>query len=138
MKKNGFTLVELLAVIALIAILSGIAIPNVMSSIDNSQKNAFLTDAKRMVSKAQYLLSKDLERNAITEKVYGYDKLNEKGEFASDADGGNFIEDKTYVKVVKEDDTYKYCIAVVGSKRKIVAENGECIFSDNLNIQSVK
>ena len=42
MNKKGFTLVELLAVITLIAIIAGMAVPNVMSSIENSKKNTFL------------------------------------------------------------------------------------------------
>ena len=43
MKKNkkGFTLVELLAVIALLALLMGIAVPNIISTINNSKEMIF-------------------------------------------------------------------------------------------------
>ena len=41
MNKKGFTLVELLAVIALLALLTGIAVPNVISTINNNKKNRY-------------------------------------------------------------------------------------------------
>ena len=44
--RKGFTLVELLAVIAILAILVIIALPNVISMYNNARKNSFLTEAK--------------------------------------------------------------------------------------------
>ena len=125
MNKKGFTLVELLAVIALVAILSGIAVVNVVSSINNSKKNAFLLDAKRMISKAEYLLSKDTEsrnklRNGNVNSItYDYTQLNEKGEFLKDADDGEFKNGDFFVKVTKSGSSFNYCVCVVGSRRKI-------------------
>ena len=46
MKKKGFTLVELLAVIAILAILVIIALPNVLSMYNEARKNAFTTEVK--------------------------------------------------------------------------------------------
>ncbi len=46
MNKKGFTLVELLAVIAILALLVIIALPNVLSMFNNAKKNSFLTEAK--------------------------------------------------------------------------------------------
>ena len=50
--KNGFTLVELLAVIALLAILSIIAVPSVIELYTRSKKNIFLTEVKGIYKKA--------------------------------------------------------------------------------------
>lgn len=121
MNKKGFTLVELLAVIALVAILSGIAVTNVVSSINNSKKNAFLLDAKRMVSKAEYLISSkktDREQALSSRKIYTFSELNEKGEFLKDADDGSF-DNSSFVMVSKNGSSFNYCICVIGSKRKI-------------------
>ena len=72
MKKNkkGFTLVELLAVIALLALLMGIAVPNIISTINNSKRNDFLSDTKRMVAKAEYLISSNGTENYFQTRSY--------------------------------------------------------------------
>ena len=53
MKKKGFTLVELLAVIAILAILIVLALPNVMGMYNQSQKSAFVTELKSIISAAE-------------------------------------------------------------------------------------
>ena len=133
--KKGFTLVELLAVITLLAILMGIAVPNIVSTVNNSKRNEFLSDAKRMVSKAEYLLSLDksartaLLKDPSTPKRYEFKRnsgeyLNKQNEFESDVDGGEY-DSGSYVKITRSGSspnyTFKYCICLVGSKRKIGA-----------------
>ncbi len=53
MKKKGFTLVELLAVIAILAILVIIALPNVMSLFNEAKKNSFSNELKEIYKTAQ-------------------------------------------------------------------------------------
>ena len=128
MNKKGFTLVELLAVIVLVALMAGLAIPNIMSSINNSHKNTFLYDAKRMASKAEYLISSSKsDRNLAysSGKVYTFADLNEKAEFDKDADNGAYA-NSTFVYVSASGDELKYCVCVIGSRRKITGSSGTC------------
>ncbi len=63
MNKRGFTLVELLAVIAILAILVLVAVPNVLSMFNKAKKDVFLTDAKNIY--------KEISKKYITESMRG-------------------------------------------------------------------
>ena len=63
MKKKGFTLVELLAVIAILAILVIIALPNVLKMYNDSKKNSFMTEAQN--------LAKEVSSKYISESMKG-------------------------------------------------------------------
>ena len=54
MKKNGFTLPELLAVIAVLSIILAIAIPKVLDYYSSSRKSLFITSAKGIVRDVEY------------------------------------------------------------------------------------
>lgn len=49
MKKNGFTLVEILAILAILGLIILLSVPLVVGIIDNSQKSAFENDVKTIV-----------------------------------------------------------------------------------------
>ena len=52
MNEKGFTLVELLAVIAILAILVVIAMPNVLGMYNDARKNTFATEAQNILKQA--------------------------------------------------------------------------------------
>lgn len=54
MNKKGFTLVELLAVIAIMALIAGISVPNIINMLDKGKQEDFIKDAKSIVAKAKY------------------------------------------------------------------------------------
>ncbi len=53
MRRKGFTLVELLAVIAILAILTIIALPNVLELFKNAKKNAFFNEVQSIYESAK-------------------------------------------------------------------------------------
>lgn len=122
-KNKGFTLVELLAVITVLGILTMIAVPNVLSTINNNKKNSFLMDAKRMVAKASELIASNKDDRNLAKssgKTYAFADLNQK-------------DNNSYVKVTFSNNSFKYCIKVVGSKRSIKDKTtSNCIDSSNL------
>ena len=62
-KKEGFTLVELLAVIVIIAIILAIAIPSISNVIDRVSRNAFESDAKMILKAVEYKVLEDRSMN---------------------------------------------------------------------------
>ena len=57
--KKGFTLIELLAVIIILGVIMSIAIPNIVATIDRNKKDTFISDAKRLISAAEYKIRSD-------------------------------------------------------------------------------
>ena len=89
MKKinnKGFTLIEVLAVIILIAIIGGIAIPNIMSTINTGKSSSEKTMIANIKTASEQLYE-EVENQGLlgktdnTEKLHDYDKNGiEKGE----------------------------------------------------------
>jgi prepilin-type N-terminal cleavage/methylation domain-containing protein len=73
MKKQGFTLVELLAVIAILAILIIIALPNILKMFNDAQMKLFLQEARNINKAAEdsYLAHK-MGASNLTETTYTY------------------------------------------------------------------
>jgi prepilin-type N-terminal cleavage/methylation domain-containing protein len=67
MNKKGFTLVELLAVIAILAILVIIALPNVLKMYNDSKKNSFMTEAQNLAKEvSSKYINESMKENKVT------------------------------------------------------------------------
>ena len=64
MNKKGFTLVELLAVIVILAIILAIAVPRITGILNSAKRSAFEADVKLIIKGIEY---KMLERDAGAE-----------------------------------------------------------------------
>jgi len=58
-KQEGFTLIELIIVIAILAIIAAIAVPNILGAVDNSRKSTDVANAKIILNAAAQVKAKD-------------------------------------------------------------------------------
>ena len=107
MNKKGFTLVELLAVIAILAILVIIALPNVIKLYNNAKKNSFITETKTIYS--------EVSKKYISESMKG-NKLS----YVSS-------EDDTKLEMTGRDLQYCVLLNTDGSVKSMKVSNGEWI-----------
>ncbi len=105
--EKGFTLVELLAVIAILALLVIIALPNVLKMFNDSKKNSFLTETKTIYS--------EVSKKYISESMKG-NKLT----YISS-------EDNTKLEMTGRDLQYCALLNTDGTIRSIKVSNGEWI-----------
>ena len=102
MNKKGFTLVELLAVIAILALLVIIALPNVLSMFNNAKKDLFLTEAKNVFKESTKKYISDNMHNSNEGNIYCKSETDSKNPL--DMDIGNtyyYIEKDNTGKTIK-------------------------------------
>ena len=123
MNKKGFTLIELLATITILALILMVAVPNVMSTIDKNKKNAYVEDAKKMITLAEY----ELRSNSSIETpkpgycvVFLMNSLD-LTDISEGPEGGNYNLTQSYVVISNKSGTYEYAATLVeeydGAKR---------------------
>ena len=133
MNKKGFTLVELLTVIVILAALSIIAIPNVIDIVNNNKKDIILSDAQKLVTLAKYKIS--TADNALKERCQStcdlsFSELNTSGDINKDPEGEDYL-NTSYVRYTNTNGINTYCIYLEGSKN-MLGTTSNCISEDNL------
>lgn len=113
---KGFTLVEILATISILAIIMLMAVPNVIDVVQKGRNKTYVEDAKKMVVLAKYKvktdasIKKQLKSNeSITIALSVLDPGNE----IKDApNGGKYARTSSFVKVDKIDGGYSYYVTI--------------------------
>ena len=123
-KRKGFTLLELLAVIVILAILLMIAIPKITQYISNSRKNSYIATIRDFVDSVRKDATSEIYDFPIAKSDVTIVSINmvglEKGGIKS-AFNGRWIDDKSYVAIINVgtdiDPVYSYFVTVLDSKR---------------------
>lgn len=124
MNKKGFTLVELLASLAILAIIMLVAIPSTINVLDRSKKQKYIADAKKMITLAEAYIRGHEDINYPTGNqivVLYLSRLND-GTFDEDPDGNKYSEDHSFVTITyKQQGTnylYEYNVKLIGTGPK--------------------
>ena len=141
--KKGFTLIELLAVISILAIIAVIATPNIVTLVDNSKKQEFVTDAISFTSKAVYKYKFEKYEDLFTVKNNcKIITLRNTGiEAKTNPDGNNYDLDNSIIKICeKENNGLKEKVTYIFLK-SIAKESGQRvrgIYNNNESDKTVK
>ena len=108
MKKRGFSLIELLAVIIILGVLMLIAVPSVTNYINNSRKEVYVNTGKELIKGASHLVTKgkiDIDDTNTTYYIpytcIDMDKDEAKSPYGD-------LEEAYVVVTVNEDGNYDY------------------------------
>ena len=122
--RKGFTLLELLLVIVILALLLIIAIPKIIEFISSSRKNSYVDTVHEFVDSIRKDATSEVYEFPIAKSDVTIVSINmvglEKGGNKS-AFNGRWIEDKSYVAIINVgtdiDPVYSYFVTMLDSKR---------------------
>ena len=100
--SKGFTLVEVLATLIVLGVVSTMVMPKIFDYINSSRDNIYVQDAKKMISLAQYNMgasSTDIEKPNDGEIVIFTLNYLAGNDFRNPPNGGSYMMDASFVAV---------------------------------------
>lgn len=136
--KKGFTIMELVIVIAVIAILAAVLIPTFSNITENAKESAAMQEARNELTTYSVDHTEALTSDYVIES-HGYYFLVDNGSFnATAADEGDItdINSGTEITVTVGDDSYTVTITTESSKatKLNVNADGETLYNENVAI----
>ena len=113
MKKNGFTLVELLAAIVILGVIMTIAVPNVITTLENSRKDNYISDAKKFLSLVKSKVGSTIQKPDSDEILKVTLGCVDNGDVMEDPEGNDYDLDNSFVIVVKKNGELVYYVHLV-------------------------
>lgn len=116
--EKGFTLVELLATLAVLAILMLLAVPNVIGIVQRNKNKAYIEDAKKLVTLAQYKISSnpDIKPKKGVNICFYLSYLDKSKELDEPPNGGEYKRYLSYVQVTNTNGQITYNVQLAEQK----------------------
>ena len=113
--KKGFTLVELLATLVILGLLTVIAAPNIIGILTNTKLNTYISDANKLQTLAEYKFRSDSKITRPSEGQCIVLTMNYLGtsEFKNPPYGGTYNTGNSFVAIKKEGNEYKYYVQIM-------------------------
>jgi prepilin-type N-terminal cleavage/methylation domain-containing protein len=96
LNKSGFTLVELLASVVILAIMLGVAIPNITEVMKKQRNHVYVEDGKRFATQARTIMNKDTSIRKEPGTCFSLNFLDN-GDFDESPNGGVYLKDVSYI-----------------------------------------
>lgn len=118
MKKNrrGFTLVELLAVLVILGILSVFAIPTITRLVSSSREKMYINDTKKFISIAEAKMkanSSDIDEPDNNKCIVMNLLYLDNGDLKHAPNGGEYLKENSFVIVKKNGDDLEYSASLI-------------------------
>lgn len=120
LNQGAFTLIELLAVIVILAIIMALAVPNVISTLDRNKKETYIGDAKKLLALAKNQVGNRYNKPGDNEILRINLACLDNEDLQVDPEGNPYDEENSFVVVVRKNEELIYYVNLIG-----VGEDGD-------------
>ncbi len=117
LNNKGFTLVELLAAMVILAAIMAIAVPNIIGILNNSKADTYVEDAKKMLSLVEYKVRANPSLRPSTGSCIIQLKDLDNSEFKNPPNNGEYDFNNSFVLVTKQvvdgKTRYEYFVTII-------------------------